>query len=121
MIKMFTDDMFTDDKKEYFGAKEIVERLIQDIENELEGNIYRFCGIENANEEIDMLEHEFSESLSRCDDEIYYSYELDFFDYEDNKTYTFYNKRFILTDEAIENIEEDIENLLALKKFLLSD
>lgn len=43
--------------KEYFGAKEIAERLVKDIEEEQVGIVYRFLGLDDADEEIEKLNH----------------------------------------------------------------
>jgi hypothetical protein len=44
--------------KEYFGAKEIAERLVKDIEEERVGIVYRFLGLDDADEEeIEKLNH----------------------------------------------------------------
>lgn len=44
--------------KEYFGTKEIAERLVKDIEEERVGIVYRFLGLDDADEEeIEKLNH----------------------------------------------------------------
>lgn len=104
---------------EYHGAKEIAERLIKDIEEEQVGIVYRFLGLDDADEdEKQELDDTFSNLLAGCDDSIYYSYCLDFFEYKDNEKYTIYNEQFLPVDKAIKWIEEDIDDLSALKRVL---
>lgn len=117
MIKMTVDG-----KKEYCGIEKIVKRLIRDIGEGLKGYIYCFYGLENASEEeISTLDDNFAEVLSEFGDEIYYSYDLDFFQYEDNKKYTFFDKEFLSVDDAIEKIDEKIAALIILKNYLHSN
>lgn len=106
--------------KEYFGAKEIAERLVKDIEEEQVGIVYRFLGLDDADEEeIEKLNHIYGSILAGCDYYIYYSYNhFDFFNYEDNEKYTIYNEQFLPISEAIEKIEEDIDWLSDLKGIL---
>lgn len=106
--------------KEYFGAKEIAERLVKDIEEEQVGIVYRFLGLDDADEEeIEKLNHIYGSILAGCDDYIYYSYNhFDFFNYEDNEKYTIYNEQFLPISEAIEKIEEDIDWFSDLKGIL---
>ena len=108
-------------KKEYFGAREIAERLIKDIEEEQVGIVYRFLGLDDTDEEeIEKLNHIYGALLAGCDDNIYYYsyYHFDFFEYEDNEKYTIYNKQFLPISEAIEKIEEDIDWLSDIKGIL---
>ena len=45
-------------RKEYLGAREIAERLVKDIEEEQVGTVYRFLGLDDADEEeIEKLNH----------------------------------------------------------------
>lgn len=112
MIKLFVGE------KEYFGAKEIAERLVKDMEEERVGIVYRFIGLDEADkEEIEKLNRIYSSILAECDDNIYYSYyHFDFFECEDNEKYTIYNEQFLSISEAIERIEEDIDWLSTLKE-----
>lgn len=107
-------------RKEYLGAREIAERLVKDIEEEQVGTVYRFLGLDDADEEeIEKLNHIYGALLAGCDDNIYYSYHhFDFFNYEDNEKYTIYNEQFLPISEAIEKIEEDIDWLSDLKGIL---
>ena len=106
-------------EKEYFGAEEIAERLVKDMEEERVGIVYRFLGLDDADEEeIEKLNRIYSSILAGCDDNIYYSYyHFDFFEYEDNEKYTIYNEQFLSISEAIERIEEDIDWLSTLKEY----
>lgn len=114
MIKLLVGE------KEYFGAEEIAERLVKDMEEERVGIVYRFIRLDDADEEeIEELNHIYDDILSGCDDNIYYSYyHFDFFEYEDNEKYTIYNKQFLSISEAIEKIEEDIDWFSDLKGIL---
>lgn len=106
-------------EKEYFGAEEIAERLVKDMEEERVGIVYRFLGLDDADEEeIEELNRIYSSILSGCDDNIYYSYyHFDFFECEDNEKYTIYNEQFLSISEAIERIEKDIDWLSTLKEY----
>ena len=107
-------------EKEYFGAEEIAERLVKDMEEEQEGIVYRFLGLDDADEEeIEKLNRIYSSILAGCDDNIYYSYNhFDFFNYEDNEKYTIYNGQFLPISEAIERMEKDVDWLSKLKEIL---
>ena len=106
-------------EKEYFGAEEIAERLVKDMEEERVGIVYRFLGLDDADEEeIEELNRIYSSILAGCDDNIYYSYyHFDFFECEDNEKYTIYNKQLLSISEAIERIEEDVDWLSTLKEY----
>ena len=114
MIKLLVGE------KEYFGAEEIAERLVKDMEEERVGIVYHFLGLDDADEEeIEKLNRIYSSILAGCDDNIYYSYyHFDFFECEDNEKYTIYNEQFLPISEAIEKIEEDIDWLSDLKGIL---
>lgn len=105
--------------KGYFGAKKIAERLVKDIEGEQVGTVYRFIGLDDSHaREKTLLNRTFDNLLSECDDNIYYSYEFDSFKYKDNEKYTIYGGKFLSVDEAIKRIEEDIDELSALRRVL---
>ena len=114
MVKLLVDE------KEYFGAEEIAERLVKDMEEEQEGIVYRFLGLDDADEEeIEKLNHIYSSILAGCDDCIYYSYNhFDFFKCKDNEKYSIYNGQFLPISEAIERMEKDIDWLSKLKEIL---
>lgn len=108
MIKMFDKN-----NRVFCGITTIVEELINNISNEDAEGLYYFIGLDTATEkELNDLNTLADSYLVGCDDDIYYTYTLEFDSYEDDTLYGFYNGDLLPIEriiKIIDRIKNDLE------------